>query len=276
MWFGMVTLFPEMFRAVTRFGITGRAVGRDLIQLECWNPRDFTHDRHRTVDDSPYGGGPGMVMKAEPVLAAIRAAKAAGPAGTRVLMLSPQGALLDQALLGELATGNGLVLVSGRYEGIDERVAEDAIDAEVSVGDFVVSGGELPAMLLVDGVTRLLPGAVGHEGSVALDSFGAGLLDYPHFTRPEEVEGKRVPEVLLSGDHQAIARWREMQALGRTRERRPDLIQDRVLSEAQRALLAEYAETHAEQLRERTEEGSEGVLTASVGSAAGRSPGEKK
>lgn len=240
MWFGMVTLFPEMFRAVTGFGITGRAVERDLVRLECWNPRDFTHDRHRTVDDSPYGGGPGMVLKAEPVLAAIRAAKRAAPEGAPVVMLSPQGAPLTQARLEEMAAGPGFVLVSGRYEGIDERVAQSVIDTEISVGDFVVSGGELPAMLLVDGITRLLPGAVGHEDSVALDSFGAGLLDYPHYTRPEVVEGMQVPKVLLSGDHQAIARWREIQALGRTHERRPDMMEETALSEAQQVLLAEY------------------------------------
>lgn len=244
MWFGMVTLFPDMFRAVTGFGITGRAVERGLVQVECWNPRDFTEDRHRTVDDAPYGGGPGMVLKAEPVLAAIRAARAAGPTGTKVVLMSPQGTALTQSGLDDLASEPGLVLVSGRYEGIDERVAQRAIDAEISVGDFVVSGGELPAMLLVDGITRLVPGAVGDEDSVALDSFGAGLLDHPHFTRPELVEGMRVPEVLLSGDHQAIDRWREMQALGRTRERRPDLLEAKSLSRDQRELLEEY-----EQLR---------------------------
>ncbi len=243
MWFGMVTLFPEMFRAITGFGITGRAVERGLVRLTCWNPRDFTHDRHRTVDDSPYGGGPGMVLKAEPVLAAIRAAREAAPAGTQVVLMSPQGAPLTQSRLELLAEEPGLVLVSGRYEGIDERVAESAIDAEISVGDFVVSGGEVPSMLLVDGITRLIPGVVGHEDSVALDSFGDGLLDHPHYTRPEVVEGMGVPEVLLSGDHQAIARWREMQALGRTRERRPDLLEDRTLSEAQQGLLDEYEQS---------------------------------
>ncbi len=240
MWFGMVSLFPEMFRAVSESGITRRAIEKGLMSLTCWNPRDFTVDRHRTVDDSPYGGGPGMVLKAAPLVAAIQAAKASAPAGARVIYLSPQGQTLTQQMLSAMAEEPGFVFVSGRYEGIDERVVTHAIDAEISVGDYVLSGGEEPAMLLVDGITRLIPGVVGDEESVANDSFGAGLLDFPHFTRPEQVFGRRVPEVLMSGDHQAIARWREKQAIGRTQTRRPDLLEHYELTAQQALLLREY------------------------------------
>ena len=240
MWIGIVSLFPEMFAAVTAYGITGRAANGGLISVETWNPREFARDRHRTVDDKPYGGGPGMLMKVEPLQAAIASARAAAPAGTRVIYLSPQGRKLDQADLRRYAESQGLILVAGRYEGIDERLIESFIDEEVSIGDFVLSGGEIPAMVLIDGVTRLLPGAVGDSDSVVQESFTDGLLDYPQYTRPETVDGMAVPEVLLSGDHQKIDRWRKKQALGRTYLRRPDLFEHRLLTEEERQLLEEF------------------------------------
>lgn len=239
----VVTLFPELVRALTEHGIPRRAAERGLLQLETWNPRDFTHDRHRTVDDRPYGGGPGMVMRVEPLQAAIRAARQAGVAAP-VIYLSPQGRRLDQAGVRELAARPRLILVAGRYEGIDERLIEAEVDEEWSIGDYVLSGGELAAMVLADAVTRLLPGALGDADSADQDSFMEGLLDYPHYTRPEEVDGRRVPEVLLGGNHADIARWRRQQALGRTWERRPDLLGQLELDEEQQVLLAEYRRRH--------------------------------
>ncbi|MDD3450014.1 MAG: tRNA (guanosine(37)-N1)-methyltransferase TrmD [Gammaproteobacteria bacterium] len=237
---GVVTLFPEMFDAITVHGITGRAVKRGLLELMFSNPRDFTRDRHRTVDDRPYGGGPGMVMMVEPLRAAIAAARSAVGAEARVAYLSPQGRPLDQRGVEELAGRGRLVLVAGRYEGVDERLIESEVDEEWSVGDYVLSGGELGAMVMLDAITRLLPGALGHQDSARQDSFAAGLLDCPHYTRPEELDGRRVPEVLLSGNHAAIERWRLKQALGRTWERRPDLLARLELDARQRALLEEY------------------------------------
>jgi len=237
---GVVTLFPEMFDAITAHGITGRAVKRGLLELMFSNPRDFTRDRHRTVDDRPYGGGPGMVMMVEPLRAAIAAARSALGAEASVVYLSPQGRLLDQRGVEELAGRGRLVLVAGRYEGVDERLIESEVDEEWSVGDYVLSGGELGAMVMLDAITRLLPGALGHQDSAQQDSFAAGLLDCPHYTRPEELDGRRVPEVLLSGNHAAIERWRLKQALGRTWERRPDLLTRLELDAQQRALLEEY------------------------------------
>lgn len=236
----IVSLFPEMFRAVTEHGITGRAVRQGTVRLQCVNPRDYATDTHRTVDDRPYGGGPGMVMQVEPLRTAIRAARAACPAGSRTAYLSPQGRPLDQRGLRELAQRDGLVLVCGRYEGVDERLLASEVEEEWSIGDYVLSGGELAAMVLVDGLTRLLPGVLGHADSAELDSFSDGLLDYPHFTRPEDIDGQRVPEVLLSGDHAAIARWRQKQSLGRTWLRRPDLLGRLVLTEEQKKLLEEF------------------------------------
>jgi tRNA (guanine37-N1)-methyltransferase len=220
----VVTLFPEMIEAVMRHGVTGRAVTRGLLTVGTENPRAHTSDVHQTVDDRPYGGGPGMVMKPEPLFAAIAAAAARLPAGSRRIALTPQGRVLNQALLQELQQLPGLVLVAGRYEGIDERVIESAIDMEISIGDYVLSGGELPALVVIDALARLLPGALGDARSNVEESFNEGLLDWPHYTRPEEFMGRRVPAVLLSGDHAAIARWRREQALERTRERRPDLL----------------------------------------------------
>lgn len=243
MWMGIVSLFPEMFEAVSAYGVTGRAVNSGILELRFWNPRDFATDRHRTVDDKPYGGGPGMLMKVGPLKEAIVAARQAG-GGCRVIYLSPQGKPLDQQVLKRLAGSEQLVLVAGRYEGIDERIVETEIDEEYSIGDYVLSGGELPAMVLIDGVTRLLPGAVGDPESVQQDSFFEGLLDYPQYTRPESVDGLEVPRVLLSGDHKEINRWRLKESLGRTLERRPDLLANRELSETEQSLLDEYCEEH--------------------------------
>ena len=240
MWFGVVSLFPEMFEAITSFGVTGRAVKRGIVQVDCWNPRDFTVDKHRTVDDRPFGGGPGMLMKVQPLRDAIRAAKLSAPASAKVIYLSPQGRKLDHALVKELGSLENLVLVAGRYEGIDERLIESEIDMEISLGDFVLSGGELPAMTLIDAVSRLVPGVLGHVDSALEDSFVEGLLDCPHFTRPEVFEDSKVPEVLLSGDHAKIKRWRLKQQLGRTYARRPELLQALDLTAQQQQLLEEY------------------------------------
>lgn len=233
---GVVTLFPEMFEAVKRHGITGRAVRDGLLDVRCFDPRDWAHDRHRTVDDKPYGGGPGMVMKVEPVRSAIVAAKEALPAA-RVIYLSPQGRRLDQAGVMELLDRQELILLAGRYEGIDERVVARDVDEEWSIGDYVLSGGELAAMVIIDAVCRLLPEALGDAESAQADSFFAGLLDHPHYTRPEVVGDQRVPDVLLSGNHEEIRRWRRQQALGRTHLRRPDLLEGQELdAQAQRLL----------------------------------------
>lgn len=224
MWFGLVSLFPEMFAAMD-CGIPGKAKRQGLIELQCWNPRDFTHDRHRTVDDRPYGGGPGMVMLAEPLQAAIIAAKVAAPCACKTVYLSPQGRQLDHQGVRELAANPGLLLVCGRYEGIDERVISTLIDEEWSLGDFVLSGGELAAMAMIDAITRQLPEALGHAHSAEQDSFVDGLLDYPHYTRPITLNGIEVPEVLTSGNHEQIRRWRRQQALVKTWQKRPDLFE---------------------------------------------------
>ncbi len=236
----IVTLFPEMVATVARYGVVSRGVERGLLGLQTVNPRDFASDVHRTVDDRPYGGGPGMVMKFEPLAAAIGKAQEDLPAESPVICLSPQGRRFDQACARRLAGLDGLVLVAGRYEGIDERVIGACVDEELSLGDFVLSGGELPAMAVVDAVARLLPGVLGDAESAANDSFGEDLLDHPHYTRPEVVAGRSVPEVLLSGDHERIARWRQREALGRTHERRPDLLEGRELSAEEQSLLDEW------------------------------------
>ncbi len=239
MWIGAVSLFPDMFRAVTEFGITGRAVREGLLTFRSWNPRDFTHDRHRTVDDRPYGGGPGMLMKIQPLRDAIHAARNAAPGKACVVYLSPQGETLTQSVVKSLADEQRLILVSGRYEGVDERLIATEVDREVSLGDFVLSGGELAAMVVIDAVTRLIPGALGHALSAEQDSFADGLLDCPHYTRPEVYEGLAVPEVLLGGHHEQIRRWRLKESLRRTRERRPDLLERRVFTDEERELLEE-------------------------------------
>lgn len=244
MWFGVVTLFPEMLRAVTEFGVTGRAVKQGLMQLQCWSPREFVEDRHQRIDDRPYGGGPGMVMQAQPLRDAIQAAKVAAGGQVKVAYLSPQGVPLDQAKVRELSGRDKMILVAGRYEGIDERVIASDIDEEWSVGDYVLSGGELPAMVMIDAIARLLPGVLGHEDSAQQDSFVAGLLDCPHYTRPEVLAGTSVPEVLLSGDHEAIRRWRLQQALGRTWLRRPDLLAGMELNQEQEALLQAFKQEY--------------------------------
>lgn len=240
----VVTLFPEMLEAVTEYGITARAVKQGLVQINSTNPRDFTVDRHRTVDDRPYGGGPGMVMKVAPLRAAIESARQSLAAPARVIYLSPQGRRLDQAGVRQLSAEQHLVLVAGRYEGIDERVIAMEVDEEWSIGDYVLSGGELAAMVLIDALVRQVPGALGHEQSAQQDSFAEGLLDCPHFTRPEQLEGRQVPDVLLSGDHENIRRWRLKQALGRTWQRRPDLLVGRSLSGEEETLLSEFIAEH--------------------------------
>jgi tRNA (guanine37-N1)-methyltransferase len=238
--FGLVTLFPEMFSAFTDYGVSGRAVKNGLISVDCWNPRDFTHDKHRTVDDRPFGGGPGMLMKVQPLRDAIHAAKAAGSGPSKVIYLSPQGRRLDQRGADELVRNERLILVCGRYEGIDDRLIDTEVDEEWSLGDFVLSGGELAAMTFMDTLCRLVPGVLGHEQSSVQDSFFDGLLDCPHYTRPEMLEDAGVPEVLLSGHHENIRRWRAKQAIGRTWLRRPDLLEGRTLSKEQRTLLDEF------------------------------------
>jgi tRNA (guanine37-N1)-methyltransferase len=250
MHFDVVTIFPEMFAALADHGITRRALEEGRFDLKAWDPRDFTKDNYRRVDDRPYGGGPGMVMLPEPLQAAIDAARLrqreAGVERPKVLLMSPQGERLDERLVQELAREAGLVLVAGRYEGVDERLVARSVDREVSIGDYVTSGGELPAMVLVDCIVRRLPGSLNDEESASQDSFAhdpsfpRGLLDWPHYTRPEEWKGARVPEVLLSGNHAVIGRWRRKQALGRTWDRRPDLIDEKSLSREDRQLLEEY------------------------------------
>lgn len=279
----IVTLFPEMFAALTDYGISGRAVRQGSIEIRCWNPREFTADVHQTVDDRPYGGGPGMVMMFEPLSQAITAAKAWVQSGaaevaaraaeeqenrqgtenrqslesaakvkvkesqaSKVVYLSPQGQLLNQAGVQAFSQLSGLVLVAGRYEGIDERLMATLIDEEWSIGDFVLSGGELPAMVLMDAVIRQLPGVLGHKDSAQEDSFADGLLDHPHYTRPELIQGLPVPKVLLSGDHKKISRWRMQQSLGRTWQRRPDLMAQKELSKEQAVLLSEFQQNTKE------------------------------
>lgn len=245
----VVTLFPEMVETLIRFGVTGRAVERGLLTVTTWDPRDETHDRHRTVDDRPYGGGPGMVMKVQPLRDTLRRARAAVEQPGKTIYLSPQGRPLTQDGVRELAAEPQLILLAGRYEGIDERLIEAEVDEEWSIGDYVLSGGELAALVVIDAVARLLPGALNDGESAEQDSFMDGLLDCPHYTRPEEIDGRRVPAVLLSGDHAAIARWRRRQALGRTWLRRPDLLARQALDRQDRVLLDEFIRDY----REKTE-----------------------
>ena len=263
---GIVSIFPGMFDAISAYGITGRALEKGLLELHYWNPRDFANpkDNYRSVDDRPYGGGPGMVMMVDPLKKALAQARAGveGSSGVKpkCIYLSPQGKKLDQQGLERIAAYENVVLLSGRYEGIDERLIQTDIDEEISIGDYVISGGELAAMVLIDGVTRLLPGALGHENSAQEDSFVDGLLDYPHYTRPEVLteseslensgsserlkESLKVPDILLSGHHENIRRWRLKQSLGRTWERRPDLLEDRCFTKEEDILLAEYIREH--------------------------------
>ena len=236
----VITLFPEMIENVARFGVTGRAADSGKLDLRTWNPRDYATDKHRTVDDRPYGGGPGMVMKVEPLSEAVTDARASSGRRLRTIYLTPQGRRFTQAVADELAAEPGVILIAGRYEGIDERFIERDVDDEISIGDYVLSGGELAAMVVIDALARLLPGVLGDEDSAKEDSFVSGFLDCPHYTRPEEIDGRRVPQVLLDGNHAEIRRWRLMQSLGRTWERRPDLLEAVELTDEQKALLDEY------------------------------------
>jgi len=241
--FDVVTLFPEMVESVANIGVLGRAIKNGQIQLNSWNPRDYTKDKHRTVDDRPYGGGPGMLMKVQPLKLAIESAKQAAPQ-SRVIYMSPQGKTVTQQDVIKLAGQPGVILIAGRYEGIDERIIESHVDEEWSIGDYVLSGGELPALVLIDAIARMIPGVLGDEQSAQQDSFMQGLLDCPHYTRPEEIDGRSVPPVLLSGNHRDIDRWRLQQSLGRSWLRRPDLIDALNLTEEQQQLLEAFKQEH--------------------------------
>jgi tRNA (guanine37-N1)-methyltransferase len=238
-WFGIISLFPEMFQ-VLNLGITGRAIKEQLLKIDLWNPRDFATDKHKSVDDRPYGGGPGMVMMAEPLQAALQAAKQDAPTKPTVIYLSPQGRRFDQEAAIELAAKKSVILLAGRYEGIDERIIEQEVDEEWSIGDYVLTGGELPAMVMVDAVTRLIPGALGDEDSITHDSLTTGMLKYPQYTRPAHFSGLSVPDVLLSGHHQQINQWRLKASLGRTWLKRPDLLAKKQFTTEELALLTEF------------------------------------
>ena len=238
--FAVVSIFPDMFAAIREFGVTGRAIDNGLIDLSIFNPRDFTHDKHRTVDDRPFGGGPGMVMKVQPLADAIAAAKQFAGNDAKVIYMSPQGRPLNQQGVQELSQQANLVLVAGRYEGIDQRIIDTLIDEEWSLGDYVLSGGELAAMTFIDAISRLVPNVLGHELSAVEDSFTDGVLDCPHYTRPEVYNGLSVPPVLLSGNHKHIQQWRFKQALGKTWLQRPDLLQQLELTKEQQILLDEF------------------------------------
>lgn len=244
MWFGVVSLFPEMFHAISEYGVTGRAIRQKLVELHAWNPRDFTKDKHKTVDDRPYGGGPGMLMMVQPLKDAILEAKREAGDDVKVIYLSPQGKKLTQPDVETLAQNKKLILVCGRYEGIDERLIQSCVDEQWSVGDYVLSGGELPAMTVIDAVSRLVPGVLGKQESAEQDSFSNGLLDCPHYTRPEALDGLQVPKVLLSGNHKNIAQWREKQSLGKTWLNRPDLLNDLALTDEQKKLLDDFIREH--------------------------------
>ncbi|MGQ8366788.1 tRNA (guanosine(37)-N1)-methyltransferase TrmD [Glaciecola sp. 1036] len=239
----VVSLFPEMFTAFTEQGVVGRAIKQGLIDFHVVNPRDFTHDKHRTVDDRPYGGGPGMLMMVQPLADAIAKAKSLLAENAKVVYLSPQGKTLDFQGVQQLSEYQDLVLIAGRYEGIDERVINTLVDEEWSIGDYVLSGGELPAMVLMDAVSRLIPGVLGHQDSAVEDSFTSGLLDCPHYTRPESFNGLSVPKVLLSGDHEKIKQWRLQESVKRTLERRPDLLNDLALTEEQQKLVDKFRQS---------------------------------
>ena len=242
----LITLFPEMFEALTDYGVSGRAVNQGLLEISSFNPRDFAEDAHSTVDDRPYGGGPGMVLMIEPLRRAISAAKQWINGESLVVYLSPQGSVLQQSAVNNLATEQSIILIAGRYEGIDERLIQLEVDQEWSIGDYVLSGGEIPAMVLMDALIRQIPGALGHSESATQDSFADGLLDCPHYTRPDSYEDLKVPEVLLSGNHEKIRQWRLQQSLLRTQERRPDLLDRLELNTEQLALLKEVSDALAD------------------------------
>jgi tRNA (guanine37-N1)-methyltransferase len=243
MWFGIITLFPELLQALD-YGVTGRGLKKGLVTLQTWNPRDFAQDKHKTVDDKAYGGGPGMVMMAPPLSDAIHAARKAAPEAPTVVYLSPQGKPFDQQVAAGFLAKKNIILVAGRYEGIDERVLQTEIDEEWSIGDYVLSGGELAAMVVVDTVSRLVPGVIKEEDSVTQDSLSSGLLKHPQYTRPEEFKGQKIPAVLLSGNHKAIEDWRSKQSLGKTWLKRPDLLAQLKLSTLQLQLLTEFINEH--------------------------------
>lgn len=238
--FDVVSLFPDMLVSAARCGVTGRAIEKGIVELSVWNPRDYTQDKHHTVDDRPYGGGPGMVMKYEPLRDALEQARNSGSGSAKVVYLSPQGKPISQDLLDKASKLEQLILIAGRYEGIDERFIESCCDEEWSLGDFVISGGELAALVVIDAVTRLIPGVLGAEESAKQDSHVNGLLDCPHYTRPEIINERQVPDVLLSGNHAEIARWRLKQSLGKTWQKRPDLLQNKKLTKEQQDLLEEF------------------------------------
>lgn len=238
--FDVISLFPDYFRQCLQVGVVGRAFERELASLHVWNPRDFTHDNYRRIDERPFGGGPGMVMMADPLMATMNAIQTADTVPAHLIYLSPQGRPFNQAIARELAAKPRIALLAGRYEGVDQRFLDDAVDEEISLGDFVLSGGELPAAMLIDAVVRLLDGALNDAESASQDSFENGLLDCPHYTRSETLGNGRVPPVLLSGNHALIARWRRCQSLGRTWLKRPDLLDEAALSKADAALLAEF------------------------------------
>ncbi|MDH5516579.1 MAG: tRNA (guanosine(37)-N1)-methyltransferase TrmD [Gammaproteobacteria bacterium] len=245
--FDVVTLFPELVNSLTASGVVGRAAGQDLINLTCWNPRDYTHDRHQTVDDRSYGGGPGMVMKVQPLRDTVHDIKqqtAMNAASRRVIYLSPQGKQFNQAAAQELAKCSQLIFIAGRYEGVDERFIETEVDEEWSLGDYVLSGGELPAMVMIDSIARMIPGVLGDQESAEQDSFMNRLLDHPHYTRPELLDDLKVPAVLTGGDHKKIEQWRRQQALGRTWLRRPDLLKELELGEVDQVLLDQFIAEH--------------------------------
>jgi len=244
MWFGIITLFPDMFQAL-QSGVSGRALKENILSLQFWSPRTYATDKHQSVDDKPYGGGPGMVMMAEPLQAAITAARAAAPSPPTVIYLSPQGRRFDQSAAERLVTLQSVIFVSGRYEGIDERIISSEIDEEWSIGDYILTGGELAAMVMIDAASRMLPGVVGDDQSVAQDSLTTGLLKYPQYTRPETFAGQSVPAVLMSGHHAEIKKWRMQQSLGRTWVRRPDLLEKRTLSKDEQTLLDEFIDNLA-------------------------------
>ena len=234
----VITLFPELVKQVIECGVVGRAADKGLLQLECWNPRDYTLDKHRTVDDRPYGGGPGMLMKVQPLQDTIRAVREQNPG--RLIYLSPQGKPVTQSILAQQAELDAVILLCGRYEGVDERLIEQEVDEEWSIGDYVISGGELAAMVCIDAMARLIPGALGHQQSAQQDSFSNGLLDCPHYTRPEDIDSAQVPEVLMNGNHSQIQDWRDRQSLGRTWLRRPELLESIELDDRQQRLLQNF------------------------------------
>ncbi|WP_392551879.1 tRNA (guanosine(37)-N1)-methyltransferase TrmD [Orbus wheelerorum] len=243
---GIISLFPEMFQAITHYGVTSRAVKNNLLDVKYWSPRDFAYDKHKTVDDRPYGGGPGMLMMVQPLRDAIHAAKSELGDDTKVIYLSPQGRKLDQKGVYELSKHDKVILVCGRYEGIDERIIQTEIDEEWSIGDYVLSGGELPAMVIVDAIARFIPGVLHHAASAEEDSFANGLLDCPHYTRPEVLDAMAVPDILMSGHHEEIRLWRLKQSLGRTWLRREDLLNNLALTDEEQRLLTEFKREYSD------------------------------